>query len=299
MIGIRHRYTNDILAIGESYREIFSKLPNLAYADLRNANLQGADLSFVNLENAILDGANLRNAELVGTNLAGADLYLADLTDANLNGAKLEGTNCTEAILNRASFINTRLDRAILVRAILTRADFQYASLKDAVLSGASMRMAILHGTDLTGAKLMCADLSGAKLHGANLCCSDLNYALLSDVIYDSMTAFFALACPEEGEFIGWKRVGCCIVKLKITENAKRSSATTRKCRCSEALVLDIQTIDGKSVEGDEVINYNYTITKYSRGKMVYPDFWDDNRWAECSHGIHFFITRDEAVNYI
>lgn len=25
---------------------------------------------------------------------------------------------------------------------------------------------------------------------------------------------------------------------------------------------------------------------------------FDKNRWDECSEGIHFFITRDEAVNY-
>lgn len=23
------------------------------------------------------------------------------------------------------------------------------------------------------------------------------------------------------------------------------------------------------------------------------------NRWNECSHGIHFFINKDEAINYV
>ena len=35
-------------------------------------------------------------------------------------------------------------------------------------------------------------------------------------------------------------------------------------------------------------------------GEFIYmcADSWDDNRWNECSHGIHFFIDRQSAVDY-
>lgn len=33
--------------------------------------------------------------------------------------------------------------------------------------------------------------------------------------------------------------------------------------------------------------------------KLVFPDSFDENRWKECSHGIHFFIDKDEAINYV
>jgi hypothetical protein len=36
----------------------------------------------------------------------------------------------------------------------------------------------------------------------------------------------------------------------------------------------------------------------YQVGATVYPDSWDEDRWNECSHGIHFFITRKEAEEY-
>lgn len=36
----------------------------------------------------------------------------------------------------------------------------------------------------------------------------------------------------------------------------------------------------------------------YEVGKEVVPDLFDEDRWKECSHGIHFFITRKEAENY-
>ena len=55
---------------------------------------------------------------------------------------------------------------------------------------------------------------------------------------------------------------------------------------------------------------YNFTIPvekgfslhesgfEYKVGEMVYPDRFDDNRWDECSNGIHFFITKQEAIDY-
>ena len=33
-------------------------------------------------------------------------------------------------------------------------------------------------------------------------------------------------------------------------------------------------------------------------GEIVKVDNFDKDRWNECSPGIHFFMTRDEAVRY-
>ena len=33
-------------------------------------------------------------------------------------------------------------------------------------------------------------------------------------------------------------------------------------------------------------------------GEMVEVKDFDENRWNECSTGIHFFLTREEAVKY-
>ena len=170
-------------------------------------------------------------------------------------------------------------------------------------LSGADLSGANLSGADLRRANLSCADLSGADLRRANLSGADLRRADLSDADlsgaqYNERTAFFALVCPEEGDFIAWKRVNNIIVKLRIPSEAKRSSATTRKCRCEYAKVLELQNLDGTPYDGDKVVNKRYVETIYKVGEIVHPDSWDDNRWNECSHGIHFFITRDEAVNY-
>ena len=91
---------------------------------------------------------------------------------------------------------------------------------------------------------------------------------------------------------------GDYIVELRITENAKRSSATGRKCRCSEAVVLSITTQDGKEMEEKSVCSKFDPNFRYTVGETVSVDNFDENRWNECAPGIHFFITREEAVNY-
>ena len=110
---------------------------------------------------------------------------------------------------------------------------------------------------------------------------------------------YIPLACPSDGAFIGWKKVGRYLVKLEIPEDAKRSSATTNKCRCDKAKVLDIICIsDNSPIDLQEITCFNYHKTIYKVGEMVYPDSFDEERWNECSHGIHFFINKQDAINY-
>ena len=159
-----------------------------------------------------------------------------------------------------------------------------------------SMTVADLSVADLSGANLSGADLSRADLSGADLSGAYLSGAYLSRA--DLSGAISPLSCPDTGAFIGWKKAHDVIVKLRITEDAKRSSATGRKCRCSKAEVLHIENMDGSPFGDIQVASDRDAKFIYRVGETVeVPDF-DENRWDECSTGIHFFITRQEAVNY-
>ena len=70
---------------------------NLSGADLRGANLRGANLS-----GADLRGANLRGADLREADLRGAYLSDADLSDADLRGAYLSDADLSDADLRGA-----------------------------------------------------------------------------------------------------------------------------------------------------------------------------------------------------
>ena len=263
---------------------------NLALADLGGVNLAGA-----NLIGAILRGASFRGANLRDTNLEKADLNEADLAEANLNCAYLKratliGANLKSACLDRAILLRADFGMADLSGADLSGADLTDTNLEDTGLAGACLKGAVLFGANLSGAKLYGADLEGSFITGANLNWAGLNGA--------KNIPYIPLSCPSEGAFVAWKKVrGKYLVKLQIPEDARRSSATTRKCRCDKALVLEITSLDGNK-HYDEVTNNNYKETVYKVGEFVYPDSFDENRWNECSNGIHFFINKEEAINY-
>ena len=87
-------------------------------------------------------------------------------------------------------------------------------------------------------------------------------------------------------------------MKLEIPEDALRCSATGRKCRCSKAKVLSITTIDGADANDRTAFSkYDHSFP-YRVGETVSVDNFEPDRWKECSTGIHFFITRQEAVDY-
>ena len=85
---------------------------NLWGADLQGANLWGADLQDANLRDADLWDANLRGADLRGANLRGANLRGADLRDANLRGADLRDANLRDANLRDANLRDANLQDA-------------------------------------------------------------------------------------------------------------------------------------------------------------------------------------------
>ena len=218
-------------------------------------------------ERADLRGAYLMGTNLTGSNLAGAYLTGSNLTCADLRGADLKG------------------------------ADLEGSDLTGAILIGANLIRVNLRGSDLTGADLGIANLIDADLRGANLRGADLIDTNLIGIKVNEHTLGYHLVCPEEGSFIGFKKCrNNTIVELLIPEDVKRSSATTRKCRASKAIVLDITNENGEQI--DSAVSIHDSNFIYNIGETVEVECFDDNRWKECSTGIHFFITRGEAEDY-
>ena len=187
-----------------------------------------------------------------------------------------------------------------LFEAVKCGADLGGAYLRGADLGGAYLRGADLRGADLGGAYLGGAYLGGAYLRGAYLRGADLGGADLrgADLGGAETVPYIPFACPSDGAFIGWKKVHGLLVKLEIPEDARRCSATGRKCRCDYAKVLKIIDPEDETKVIDEVVNKEHAVAVYKVGENVYPDSFDENRWNECSHGIHFFINKQEAIDY-
>ena len=210
------------------------------------------------------------NEDCKGWETMMADFSSCDLSYANLSYANLRSAN-------------------------LSYSDLRGANLSYSDLSGANLRGADLSGANLSYANLRSANLYSADLSGANLYSADLRDADLSGA---EEVPYIPMVCPEEGDFIGWKKARGKIVKLRIPEDALRSSATTRKCRCNKSEVVEIYNIDG-TIADERIVSSNYDSRfTYEVGKTVEVQDFDTNRWNECTRGIHFFINRQEAINY-
>ena len=234
----------------------------------------------------------LHDADLRYANLRGADLHGANLYDANLSDADLRYANLRGAYLRYANLRGAYLSCADLHGADLGHADLRYADLSDVDLHGAALRYANLRGADLSDADLRYANLSDVDLRDAN---------------HVQLSIAKTSILPEEGDIIGWKKAWTdnempptpVIVKLLIPADAQRSNATGRKCRASKARVLDLQDKQGNSLPPDTTAYSGHdTDFTYKKGETIHVEDFDTNRWKECAPGIHFFITRIEAVEY-
>ena len=133
------------------------------------------------------------------------------------------------------------------------------------------------------------ADLRGADLRGTDL--SRVQH------IESAQNLFYPLTCPEKGEYTAFKKAGGKIVELRIPADAKRLSATGRKCRASKAVVVSITELDGAPAGNEVRSNYDADFV-YRIGETVEVNNFDENRWNECAPGIYHFITRKEAEGY-
>jgi uncharacterized protein YjbI with pentapeptide repeats len=269
--------------IKETLKEAIKSRINLIYSDLSNSDLSNSNLSCSDLR-----GSNLSCSDLRGSNLSGSDLSGSDLRGSDLRGSDLSGSDLSNSNLRNSNLRNSNLRGSDLRGSNLSCSDLRGSDLRGSDLSGSDLRNSNLRNSNLRG-----SDLSNSNLRGSDLSGSDLSGSNFSE-----STPFLLSQCPSEGSFIAWKKANGLIIKLKVTENSKRSSATTLKCRCSEAEVLEIQNIDGsicdiKSISSNYISSFIYEV-----GKIVsVPDF-DEDRFNECSAGIHFFISREMAVKY-
>jgi len=231
----------------------------------KQADLRGADLTGANLQNARRRGSNRR-----GSNLEGADLRDANLQNANLQNALLRDAN--------------------LAGADLRGADLQDANLAGVDLGGADLTGANLQWANFRGANLQWANFRGANLWGANFWGTNLDGAILPEN--------WLIVPPVGQSFTAFKKVrGEIVLELLIPGSAQRTSNIIgRKCRANEALVVGVAV--GVAHDTGIYESLHDSRFTYEIGKMAFePSFNPDIR-VECTAGIHFFMTKKEAIDY-
>jgi len=138
-------------------------------------------------------------------------------------------------------------------------------------------------------------DLRDADLWHANLRHADLQHANLQDVnlpIYERL--------PETGDFEAYKGCKGHVVKVRVPADAERvSSLVGPKCRAEYVEVVEILDAEGNACDVTEATSWYDGETVYCEDETVHPDDWDDNIRKECTHGIHIYPTKHEAVEAV
>ena len=211
------------------------------------------------------------------------------LTYISMRTKKLEGMD-----FSRVDFSNSDFKNVNFRSCKFNNAKLQHTKFENCDLSGSSFTYA-----DLFSADLRACDLSGSNFDGADFFAALLWEAKLDNLLVTDRTKFFRNYCPEEGYIFGYKK--CFnerMVQLLIPKDAKRCSSTTNACRCDKARVVAITDVNKKASykEAMSFVDPNFI---YRLGEMVYADSYNEDRWHDSSHGIHFWMTFEEALSYM
>jgi len=192
------------------------------------------------------------------------------------------------------------LSHANLSHAILRCAYLRSAAMSCTNLSQADLRFANLRSANLMGANFAYSDLSGADLRGADIRGADFRFANLTD------TKNLRAPHPQlpEGALIVWKKVRGGLAKLLIPEGAHRVMClANRNCRAECAVVLSLESTNATLIDGSP--NESYSVSApvgkcltYRVGELVKSDSYDESPFLDCTSGIHFFLTREEALEF-
>ena len=190
----------------------------------------------------------------------------------------------------RASFYNCNLKGTNFTGSMMDHVAFYDCEIKNAILKNCKLRGASFRGNDMEG-----IDLAGANIYAAVL-----EDATNQDkVIYNEETRWYEMSCPNEGPFIAWK---CCtelrVVMMLVPADAKRCMATMETGRVSKVKVLSIKSIDeSKSYDwAQSTVDPDFY---YETGKWLEPaNGFQEDRWKDSSEGIHFFLDRQQCVDY-
>lgn len=213
----------------------------------------------------------------------------------DLRGADLSHCNLQGAVLRRANFARASFERANLIRADLREANLTGANLHCVKIWGADLRGSFLQRSFAAYVSFRGCDFSGAYLAGADFTMADLHGAVLGED-WASRIQYSKLRIVPDGDIVGWKRLrGGAIAKLLIPKEARRSNAFHRLCRAEFVKVVSIVK-DGKLANSGS--SRRDPDILYEVGKITKADGWDENWMESCSHGIHFFITHEEATEY-
>lgn len=254
----------------------------------------------------------LSKLNLSGSNLtiARSNFRLAEIRDAIFDGTFFIKNRCEEASFINASFRRSFFRGNNFVRTFFINCDF----------TDASFSWQLFDNCTFINCCFAECSIGSAIFNDCRFRNCDFDLADMPDFFYPkdmedcANVPYMPMACPDEGEFTGYKVAiredakldqppmiaDYVIVSLRIPSDAKRSAAGGRKCRCDKAQVIAIEQAVSKYERTTirTARSAHDFAFKYRVGEEVFVTNFDENPWHECAPGIHFFMNKKEALLY-
>ena len=214
-----------------------------------------------------------------GTNLSGVAFY-ESITESRFIGANLRETRFIGIDISWVGFSLANLSTSVFDRCYFNEVSFRGANLVDAVFINCKFK-----DCDFTA-----ANLYNTRFTACNL---PLKEYMKGKVLTEDIIGYKGIRQRQPSH------IGMAIATLKIPKGAMVFSINGDKCRTNKAIVLDISSV------------YNPEKKKYDRGRSIHNGMsyyvgdeftihnFDCQYNKECSTGIHFFMSREEAINYV
>lgn len=255
---------------------------DLSGTDFRRAKFNGVRFVRCNMRDAVFDGASMLRAEMEDCVLDGAKFAKAGLVSSVISGCSAVGADFSHAVMPCSSVLSTKFRSSVFHKANACSAVMQWNDFSRSDMSGACMSYSLLDTCTFD-----MSDMSGFKAW----------HSTVDDCEFDAVRGLrLPVVCPEGYVTDAWKRCGDYIVHLRIPEDARVISVFGPQCRCDKAEVVDIELPQGGSA-GVKAVSSGYRDDfVYRVGEAVSVDDFDENRWSDCTSGIHFYMSRMTAV---
>lgn len=257
------------------------------------------------------------------------NIYDTKFENCTFNNIKIDGSHAIDStILIYADFNHCNFEKININRCYISiDTTIQYCDFKDMIIQNCAIHPYIIlackfylysliavMNSDINSKITDCEIWAGGSLLYLYKCSfyegimyNNKNFSSnASLMIYESnFTDALREICPKEGSFICYKKVYTgfsehVLATLEIPADAKRIYTISTKCRAEYAKVIKLELLkNNKEYKEIDVAcsGYNEDVV-YRKGEMVYPDSFDDNMFNDCSNGIHFFMDKNEAINY-
>lgn len=229
-------------------------------------------------------GENLSYGENLGIAVEKAIKDNVSLKYADLRGSVFE-----EAGFEEKNFDYVNLDGAIFYNSEFYGCSFKDSSFKGVTIECSNFSFSNFYGSDMSGITMNDSDLrnssfikailSGGRFDDTKINSTDFRDSDLTGVWFKTANFIDDIYRENKTDFNIY------------FENSDRINTAKRNCRASFAEVLDV-------IGADEGLSFYDENIIYKRERVVRADKFDLDWKNDETHGIHFFLTEEEAKNY-